>query len=133
MVRRRVAPKDYNNPNTRALTSKTFIGKIGEFLGFNKGLSPDQLKTRLASLSQKAVKQAINKMGVYGVGAGIISTQVIPALKKYHQSDVRKKLVSDKKQSNKMMAEAMGMKPKPKRSYSKITSAGAKIKVKLLL
>ena len=130
MVRKRVAPKDYNNPDTRALTSKTFIGKLAEILGIKEGISPDQAKTKPASLSQKAVRQALKRMGIGGIAVGYISDKIIPALKKYHQSDVRKKLVSDRKDFNKMMAEGMGMKPKPKRSYSKTTSAGAKDKGK---
>jgi len=130
MVRKRVAPKDYKNPDTRALTSTTFLGKLAETLGLKEGISPDQAKTKPASLSQKAVRQALKRMGIGGIAVGYISDKIIPALKKYHQSDARKKLVSDRKQSNKMMAEAMGIKRKPKRSYSKTTSAGAKDKGK---
>ena len=49
MARKRVAPKDYKNPDTRALTSTTFIGKLAETLGLKEGLSPDQKKTKPAS------------------------------------------------------------------------------------
>tara|TARA_A100001011_G_scaffold394690_1_gene487713 strand:- start:357 stop:899 length:543 start_codon:yes stop_codon:yes gene_type:complete len=130
MVRKRVAPKDYNNPNTRALTSKTFIGKIGEILGIKEGLSPDQAKLKEADFSKKNVRQALKRFGLKGAAVGVAIDPIITALKKYQQSNVRKKLVSDRKDFNKMMAEGMGMKPKPKRSYSKTTSVGAKDKGK---
>ena len=124
MARKRVAPKDYKNPDTRALVSKTFIGKLAETLGLKEGLSPDQKKTKPASLSQKAVIAALRKIGItggtYGIGLGLVADKIIPALKKYQQSDARKKLVSDKKSFNKMMAEGMGMTPKPKKKVSNV-------------
>ena len=122
MTKKRVAPKDYKNPDTRALTSTTFLGKLAEAIGLKEGISPDQAKTKPASLSQKAVRQALKRMGVGGIAVGYISDKIIPALKKYHQSNVRKKLVSDKKEFNKMMASGMGMtsKPKPKIKVSNV-------------
>ena len=120
MARKRVAPKDYKNPDTRALTSTTFLGKLAEAIGLKEGISPDQAKTKPASLSQKAVRQALKRMGIGGIAVGYISDKIIPALKKYHQSNVRKKLVSDRKDFNKMMAEGMGMTPKPKKKVSNV-------------
>ena len=123
MVRKRVAPKDYNNPNTRALTSKTFIGKLAEILGIKEGLSPDQAKIREADFSKKNVRQALKRFGLKGAAVGVAIDPIITALKKYHQSDVRKKLSSDRKDFNKMMAEGMGMKPKPK-PKKKVSNVG---------
>ena len=120
MARKRVAPKDYKNPDTRALVSTTFIGKLAETLGLKEGLSPDQKKTKPASLSQKSVIAALRKRGIYGIGLGFVADKIIPALKKYQQSNVRKKLVSDRKDFNKMMAEGMGMTPKPKKKVSNV-------------
>ena len=120
MARKRVAPKNYTNPDTRALTSTTFIGKLAETLGIKKGLSPDQKKLVAADFSKKNVRQALKSFGLRGAAVGVAIDPIITALIKYNQSDARKKLVSDKKQSNKMMAEAMGMKPKPKKKVSNV-------------
>ena len=105
---------------TRALTSKTFIGKLAEILGIKEGLSPDQAKLREADFSKKNVRQALKRFGLRGAAVGVAIDPIITALKKYHQSDVRKKLVSDKKSFNKMMAEGMGMTPKPKKKVSNV-------------
>ena len=55
--------------NTRGLVSKTMLGKLSETLGFKDGLSYKQLMTKTASLSQKAVKQALKMAGWKGAAA----------------------------------------------------------------
>ena len=52
--------------NTRGLVSKTMLGKLSETLGFKEGLSYKQVMTKAASLSQKAVKQALKRAGWRG-------------------------------------------------------------------
>ena len=69
-----VAKKDYTQ--TRKPISKSTIGKIAEVLGIKEGLSDKQKRTKIASLSQKVVRQAIKRAGV----AGVVAAEVIPKL-----------------------------------------------------
>jgi len=55
---------------TRKPISPTMWGKVAEVLGFKEGLSPAQIKTKMATLAQKTTKQAMKRAG--WAGAAII-------------------------------------------------------------
>ena len=69
-----VGKKDYTQ--TRKPISRSALGKIAEVLGIKEGLSDKQKRTKIASLSQKVVRQAIKRAGV----AGVVAAEVIPKL-----------------------------------------------------
>ena len=77
---RRKPKIDYNNPNTRALTSKTTLGKIAEAFGLKEGLSKKQLKTKLATMSQKIVKQGLKKAALGGGGVALLASEIAASI-----------------------------------------------------
>ena len=78
---------------TRNPLSKTQLGRLAENLGFTSKLTPAQLRSKLASLSQKVVNQAIKKGRIVGGVAGIGGTVALTQLKKFIEStmDVKTK------------------------------------------
>ena len=72
--------KNYNNPDTRATTG------ILEKLGLKEGLSREQLKTKLATMSQKTVRQALKWAkfvgGARGAALGAAATFVLSKMGK---------------------------------------------------
>ena len=59
--------KDYST--TRQPISNTMLGKIAEMVGIKEGLNPNQKKIKLATMSQKVVKQALKRAGIIGFAA----------------------------------------------------------------
>tara|TARA_R110002020_G_scaffold118848_8_gene271569 strand:- start:1650 stop:2204 length:555 start_codon:yes stop_codon:yes gene_type:complete len=97
--------RNYTNPNTRALTSKTFIGKLAETLGLIDGLSPNQKKTKKPSLSQKSVVQALKRAGIKGAVITYSIDSVMTALKNYSETPERKAALKEKtEKQNKNLA-----------------------------
>ena len=45
------------------------LGKIAEMVGIKEGLNPNQKKIKLATMSQKVVKQALKRAGIIGFAA----------------------------------------------------------------
>jgi hypothetical protein len=56
--------KDYSG--TRKPISSSMWGKAAEVLGFKEGLSPAQIKTKMATLAQKTTMQAMKRAGWAG-------------------------------------------------------------------
>jgi hypothetical protein len=52
--------------NTRAPISKTAIGKVAEILGIKEGLNANQKLSKIATMSQKTVRQALKRAGIAG-------------------------------------------------------------------
>ena len=59
--------KDYST--TRQPISNTLLGKVAEIVGIKEGLNPNQKKIKLATMSQKVVKQALKRAGIIGFAA----------------------------------------------------------------
>ena len=59
--------KDYST--TRQPISITLLGKVAEIVGIKEGLNPNQKKIKLATMSQKVVKQALKRAGIIGFAA----------------------------------------------------------------
>tara|TARA_E500000318_G_C3396874_1_gene148210 strand:- start:43 stop:486 length:444 start_codon:yes stop_codon:yes gene_type:complete len=80
--------------NTRKNTSKTSAGKLLEGLGLKSGLSAKQLQTKLATMSQKAVQQALKYAklvgGARGAAIGSAATFLLGKGAKSATSKVRK-------------------------------------------
>ena len=52
--------------NTRAPISKTTVGKVAEILGIKEGLNANQKLSKIATMSQKTVRQALKRAGIAG-------------------------------------------------------------------
>ena len=65
--------------NTRKPTSKTTLGKVAELFGLKEGLSKNQIKTKVATMSQKVVTQALKRAALGGAGLTLAATEVVPA------------------------------------------------------
>ena len=59
--------KDYST--TRKPISNTLLGKVAEVVGIKEGLNPNQKRIKLATMSQKVVKQALKRAGILGFAA----------------------------------------------------------------
>jgi hypothetical protein len=59
--------KDYST--TRQPISNTLLDKVAEIVGIKEGLNPNQKKIKLATMSQKVVKQALKRAGIIGFAA----------------------------------------------------------------
>ena len=113
---------------TREPLSKTQLGKLSEKLGITSKLTPEQTKAKTLALSPKVVNQAIKGARWIGgsyVGAGAI---ILPQLISFIRSTMNVK--TEPKSGPMRFANRGVKKPKPKRSYSNTTSAGAKDKGK---
>lgn len=75
MAKRRTN-KDYSQ--TRKLTSKTPLGKIIESLGLKDGLNKQQVKSKIATMSQKTVKQALKRAALGGAGMATLVLELAP-------------------------------------------------------
>ena len=102
---------------TRDPLSKTQLGKLAENLGFTSKLTPAQLKSKLATLSQKVVNQAIKKGRIVGGVAGIAGTAALTQLKKFIESTMD---VKTKPQSGPMRFAGRGVRNPSKTSAEAI-------------
>ena len=129
---------------TREPLSKTQLGKLAENLGFTSKLTPAQLRSKLATLSQKVVNQAIKKGRIVGGVAGIAGTVALTQLKKFIEStmDVKTKPQSGPmrfagrgvRKPSKTSAEALGRKEvqtaRPKAKPKKTLTQSQKDKIR---
>ena len=129
---------------TREPLSKTQLGKLAENLGFTSKLTPAQLRSKLATLSQKVVNQAIKKGRIVGGVAGIAGTAALTQLKKFIEStmDVKTKPQSGPmrfagrgvRNPSKTSAEALGRKEvqtaRPKAKPKKTLTQSQKDKIR---
>ena len=86
--------KDYSG--TRNPISKTMLGKLGEALGLKEGLTFNQIKTKIPTLSQKVVRQALKKAGLKGAAAMAVIDLTLGAAAKANSKLVNKKSTTTK-------------------------------------
>ena len=71
-----MAKRDYST--TRRNTGKTTLQKVAQAFGLDAGLNRNQIKSELATMSQKVVRQGLKKALLVGTGVGGLAGSLLP-------------------------------------------------------
>jgi hypothetical protein len=92
---------------TRKPISPTMWGKAAEVLGFKEGLSPAQIKTKMATLAQKTTRQAMKRAGWAGAAITQGANLLVGMNSKKNQNKVADKDRGSLSKSSKVVDEKM--------------------------
>ena len=71
-----MAKRDYST--TRRNTGKTTLQKVAQAFGLDPGLNKNQIKSELATMSQKVVRQGLKRAMLVGTGVGGLAGSLLP-------------------------------------------------------
>jgi len=71
-----MARRDYST--TRRNTGKTTLQKVAQAFGLDPGLNRNQIKSELATMSQKVVRQGLKRALLVGTGVGGLAGSLLP-------------------------------------------------------
>ena len=89
-----MARRDYST--TRRNTGKTTLQKVAQAFGLDPGLNRNQIKSELATMSQKVVRQGLKRALLVGTGVGGLAGSLLPQSLK---TSLKDDLISPRKTS----------------------------------